>query len=1178
MSGVITNQQAVQWCIEARKILKRKTKDVLKTGSRYEVDLKSLTDKVIKLAGELNKYQLATAKTELESKLTTVGQKIHDITGDTKLNDSQKHDQVKLQAEALETLAATAEEVTKKYDEYSKLRSSAEDHRRSLQSQGADETKQAPNPPGGFLHDNYKKIVDTLQSTVVDKGKSLTVLKSDLTDHCTKLEKKKIDTFAKDEGKNLKTLTANALSDAEHKPVYEDKVRRIQEAIAELALLPGASKQVENLGKLLKEGEKAAKPGNYKEAYAKLQGLSGNLKDGKKAAEEFQKSPANQTFEQELKLAKAAIRKYDELCGIDDPDTVKEMEKKVSEILKALAKDTSAKQLEESVKNAKQICTDLDGPTKEAQKLKEECEKYDLAKLVADVESKVDAKLDVDGTLGSVMVATITSDYREAQSLLGLQNYSDAKTKFEKVKVDAEKVLNAIKPLEKDWATQQQKVTEELKSYQEIAQKCRDVFPDLSKKRGEIASAWETDILVPMSKPASRNYEQGTKNAKEYLETIRKDLAPLKETYEQLATAWEKSNTDRREAFQKAESAIKALQEKGADTSGFQERLKTALEKLSDEQKKAFTDPNITDRPAHLQTSTKSFTEEATKIESEAKTLSLLDPTQDNELKKLVAQAEEKQKEAEFKQAQIDVETWFTYLKEESYDSKKYGELKKELAKLTDRQAIVDFVNKKLKPAKDEVDKVRETAAKDAKTLVDDCNKALKELIKAHKSHRPYLDTLSEHIKSLEQALKSGATTAMEVAKKNLGDFKNSLTGEIKTALQDVDKKLVLVEDAQHLKDPNVKKFQSARLALLEKRLKKSVKPTTYGQDPRESLKPDSELSTFEKDVTQIVEQAKAFQTVQVRVDKLADELEKELKDPVLKAILDANPKTLKSIKARITSARTPQRNIYAGELSLQTVEVLLKQFKEEAEGTGKDAKPGKLLLNYEAQQGKEEVDAEILEKKFIADLSVFEKNELREATAAQKRVGKSHDEARWKDLQKAYSQAKKLASKKQLDRANDSLRRAKEMARDFAYNPLGPTFTARGQLLNVEKRWKVVVARFAKSIRKLAVDIQAAAKDDTSVDQKQITFTINSLNEISRYFDPSAFSKEVEEMSKEGVDTKTLRRHKETGLRKVRSYQSRVNSDPLLSELAIKNPFEPVTVERVKDVLTDLELNLKRA
>jgi len=89
-----------------------------------------------------------------------------------------------------------------------------------------------------------------------------------------------------------------SMGDLRHQPVYDDKVKRMEAAIAELSALPGTVTQVNNLRDLIVAGHKVAYAdyppskditGDFQAAYAKLQGLSGNLKAGKQASAKFVK-------------------------------------------------------------------------------------------------------------------------------------------------------------------------------------------------------------------------------------------------------------------------------------------------------------------------------------------------------------------------------------------------------------------------------------------------------------------------------------------------------------------------------------------------------------------------------------------------------------------------------------------------------------------------------------------------------------------------------------------------------------------------------------------------------------------------------------------------------------------------------------------------------------------------
>jgi len=106
------------------------------------------------------------------------------------------------------------------------------------------------------------------------------------------------------------------LATTRHKPVYDDKVLRINSAINELEALPGTKTFEAQLEQLLVAGANVVKSSqDYVAAYKALQGLTAAREQGLKAAASFRNSVGDELYRTNLLEAEVQVKRLDELVG-----------------------------------------------------------------------------------------------------------------------------------------------------------------------------------------------------------------------------------------------------------------------------------------------------------------------------------------------------------------------------------------------------------------------------------------------------------------------------------------------------------------------------------------------------------------------------------------------------------------------------------------------------------------------------------------------------------------------------------------------------------------------------------------------------------------------------------------------------------------------------------------------
>ena len=174
------------------------------------------------------------------------------------------------------------------------------------------------------------------------------------------------------------TDRSNDLDDIRRKPVYDDKVRRIKEAIDQLEKLAGTGEHRKQLQKLIDDSASLAKSGKYQDAYKKLKGLSGTLDAGLKAAGKFETEAGDSTF-QGLRTAMARnLSRYEEIAGLADADFIKDAHKSDHEILCTLETtppatlDTAVK--EKAIKDIRELDAEIQGKISDVNRVKSLCD------------------------------------------------------------------------------------------------------------------------------------------------------------------------------------------------------------------------------------------------------------------------------------------------------------------------------------------------------------------------------------------------------------------------------------------------------------------------------------------------------------------------------------------------------------------------------------------------------------------------------------------------------------------------------------------------------------------------------------------------------------------------------------------------------------------------------------
>ncbi len=160
-----------------------------------------------------------------------------------------------------------------------------------------------------------------------------------------KLNPKVIEGWAKACKVGLEHKNKLRMNAAKFKPIYDDKVERIKLAIEELSVLPNTKTQLDLLKGLVTAGAKSLVgfPGDYEKAYKALEGLSGALEAGRKAAKEFEKLGGASELKTEIEKVKKEIISFNAIGGISQYAVVEKAEADLHLVMMNLSSATDIK-------------------------------------------------------------------------------------------------------------------------------------------------------------------------------------------------------------------------------------------------------------------------------------------------------------------------------------------------------------------------------------------------------------------------------------------------------------------------------------------------------------------------------------------------------------------------------------------------------------------------------------------------------------------------------------------------------------------------------------------------------------------------------------------------------------------------------------------------------------------
>lgn len=967
------------------------------------------------------------------------------------------------------------------------------------------------------------------------------------------------------------------LEAARHKPVYDDKVNRIRNAISELKALPGTKNAVTLLQGLLNAGsEKLKTTEDYEQAYKALAGLTAAYQQGLTAAKNFSSTVGNELYRTNLAEAKLQLQRLDGLVGRSQFQLIAEKQKAIDDSVMRIS----------------------NGESVDAETLTIGTLAVNLKKLADDVvpqrDTCVNKKINASEMIKTFQERFLIGEYdvlplfRSAESEFGVDNYLVATGLYENV-------ITKLLDIEKDQKNNDSFNKWEI-AYAEL--KSSGALASLAKVRSESCkSIVKFASLESQTSGFLQNLSQ-TRDYKTGLDLAEKVKAAATEI-EEILKKYHETDVRRGELFKLANAEIAAanlkiaeLKKKEGDVDPFNNALNklqsgwnTSLNSSMFLTVKEFDDAfeefktqvaaqivtpitNMLAEPGGLPLLNDS--KKAAKSKSTAKGLK-------QELLAVSAKLNEMKKDAsayEFLGPLVALPTFAHPVIETA--TTELDRIQSEISKdpITDSvglEGAIKTLGGNLTTVIANLERERKKLSQTAKQALQNCLNSLNSLKSSHKSFEPYFKSLTERVNDLTSMADSLICSTVEQCVDTANELASKEIGPLTSAFTAIDE--ILNNIKINMNDSDLKTHMPERFKILNFRFEKEVKLDLYKKGP---VLGKAAVEEFLKEVRVAVQNAKDALRIKEEIKRLVGECKSKLE-----LMADA-PHLQSSYEGIISSASTP---LEGGEASaLQRLRATLGQIEKllgpEAAG---------VRLEMEKNTREQEINAKLRLEQYKSACDVLDKNQIRQA--AERKDGMDSDQVNkdlYKQIAELREEADKMLKKGLVDTAFEKLDAARAAALQFLNNPFSIQVTARQNLSKVGVRWTQTVNTFVKSMNALQMAVMNSMNEENKTAPgtfQNVQEVMKPLSEAARSFEATKFDNYirtiVSELGKEKIDlaaVKAYRAAKEDALRFVRTYQTVVEKDPVLQSAA-SNPFGvDVSVRSVGDALRDLEVNFRRA
>lgn len=1005
-----------------------------------------------------------------------------------------------------------------------------------------------------------------------------------------------------------KAAKEKALLEAEQKPVYEDKVRRINNDIRELKKHPGTKSAVDKLEKSLQDSEVHKNAGDFKLAREELKGSTEAYKNGKAAADNSYKT-MDPSYKLKLVEARNKLSEVERLVGRSQFETIATYRKGIHDSEIALSNASPPSNVSTVLATEKNKITDI--ITALSRIATSQQGKHDTC-----VTSKNLASTEMEEFQSLYLINNykVLPLFRQAESEFAVDNYDEAKRLYEGVTTTLAtlKQLPENEPayiswgdIKNDRAFSSQleslaKVRSEnchsLKQFALLESTTTALLENLSQNRdyrAAVAIAPRVTAAAPVIEDILSKYYSTESKRKELinptkaavdaatlkiseLATKSGDVKPFENDLNTFKNEWEhvRSGNDfeNEQALDNAFNEFKTkLAEKIVDPIG-------AMLSAYDSNLALQPDPNVTAN--QLRDDEKAALEALKQSIKDAKT-SETKKEFETKLSRISATIMSMKKDA---LAYNSLQSRGTPLPPIAHPvisnaTTKLDDIRKRVQNALSENPLPDFtflrdavavLEAELTAVFVELDRLRVAKRVEANNKIEECLAIVTTLMTVNLKFAPYFKPFTGRVGDLKAMADSKIWTTVDQCAEAATAWQLELTRTTPPALTQSFTAIqtVLVNIQKGLVNENLMTHLPERLKALNMRFQ-TIEQNLYKEGPVGSAA--NAAVEFLKEVNTAVSAAADAGAARLEITRLAN-----LCTLALVNMTDA-PSQKESFEAMITSASKPAEGseIFARQ-RLEVIKIQIDQLNL-PESAG-------VRLEMEQSKAVQKNTEDLRKKEFDKALDVFKKKLFIEAQTLMNSTMPNHNSDLYNKITELQKDAETMSKQKFIDTAIEKLDAARTAAHQFLKNPLSIQVNARNKLTKVGDDWLKTISTFVKSMNELKAAVKTSMEDE-NIGKTTQTFGADSfiamekpLTEAARSFDANKFTNYIREMVDNPTKVKEYREAKEDALRFVRAYQTIVNDDPVLLSAA-SNPFGVVvSLSSVKEALRVLELNLRSA
>jgi hypothetical protein len=1143
--------QAIAWCEQARRRLKvqRALRKVDQTG------LGKLTPKVTGLLASLRAAGLTYERETLSAELQRISQEINQVLAGPAGSDTQRAEIRQLAVE-LGTEAARQQQALDRFALFKREREKANKIYRVFLAEGG------AGLPG---------IDEQFKQSFVDA--QLACDARDYTQARLHVDQRRLAELLKDARKELGEVQQETLDSERYRPVYEDSLEQLQQALDELGALPGAGDAVQKLEQLRQRAEDTlTTKKSYKSAAAVLKDLQKLVEGGRKAAAAFRETGGGDEDYLKARVeAVESIREHHKLTGGAALEKIAAGERALLAADRRLEAGDGA----QAVSEAEAISAEFGLLNKALKKARQKNKK---------VEVKLKERMAFLSRWAPEQELTLLlARYRGFEAMQGLGRYDDAAALAPALSKDVKRLYLRLDQKVTQW--------EQLRGAAEagpleVLNKAGHIsfmgvllqeHPGVEHpKRLYLAYTVQRDRL-----DKTRDLDGAIAAAREVLlreglfSTLTRDAELVEETRVEARQAFQRHLEPSRKLMEKIVKRRGSVSDEAAEIAGLERTLESELEAaFTPQAAKAARDKAI--RAVGEPSTSGSLPQRLAALASVLKTAGDDHPSRQKaareakEAEAAAALEEDRRKKGRLLE---EISGLLTQLYANSPKAVRSLRGRAERARededvarsLQELEAVKLALNSKLKKVASELKGEQEKA----RELLEKQRESLQVLSESYAPFKPHFKELGLELDAIERALGGGNLLVARQAGEDLKAFKGALTAERTSGSFGY---VVGGFEKMDLGNAALKECLPSRRGALKARKKRLWEPECYALDAAGAR---ARFDVYQAELTEALVLAGERQSLREQLAQEAEQLRGLLKDN--KTLLSRTPRLLAGIEEALDRAGS------IGEGGEAETANALRRTRAQLE-TVRDQGPGGLqAATWEGELVQAGKQAVVARKRWKGALSVFGQRQLAAAVAAYEEAGDDVNKGRWRELQRVVSEAKSLGEKKLFEQAHQKLKEASLMAVTFADDPYDPASKANKYLPHAVLSWGHAARAFTSDMAKLTAAVKAAGVSPRAQQEGlQVGLVVQQLDALTVAFDARIFNASVEEMARAWSatprDRQALRAEKEAALRHVRRYQDFLARDSLLRHVSQRdNPFGAVELTALSASLEDLELNFKR-